>query len=104
MEAVPIVTKVVVILVIPKEVAPAAEATVVGEAVVVVEGTDANRAILKILAGVQAEVLRQLTRVGMTTEAKVGIRVVEAVEVDLVLEAAAVVVEAVGTNAVSTVI
>ena len=106
-EAVPILTKVVVILVIPKAAAPAAEATVGEEAVVVVVvvGTDANRAILKIPAGViiLAEVLHQQTRVGMIMEAKAGIQVVVAA-VALVSEAAVVVVEAAGTNAVSTVI
>ena len=103
-EAVPILTKVVVILVIPKAAAPAAEATV-GEEAVVVVGTDANRAILKIPAGViiLAEVLHQQTRVGMIMEAKAGIQVVVAA-VALVSEAAVVVVEAAGTNAVSTVI
>ena len=108
-EAVPILTKVVVILVIPKaapvEEVEEAEAVVV----VVVVGTDANRAILKIPAGViiLAEVLHQQTRVGMIMEAKAGIQVVVVVAVaamDLVSEAAVVVVEAAGTNAVSTVI
>ena len=106
-EAVPISTKVVVILVIPKA-APVEEEVEeeVEEATraVAVEVIDASRAILKVPAGasvlevVEEEegVLHRQTRVGMTMEAAVEVAILEVEEtedeeVDLVSEVEAAV-------------
>ena len=98
-EAVPISTKVVVILVIPKA-APVEEEVEEATRAVVVEVIDASRAILKVPAGasvlevVEEEegVLHRQTRVGMTMEAAIlEVEETEDEEVDLVSEVEAAV-------------